>query len=233
MKRGMFFLIVLFLYSMSSSAQGRQAKTESHFVVKAGINFSNITVTDSGSIDKANVLTGFHAGLMADLPLASFFSFQGGLLFTSKGAKTEIGKPGDNLYIKTTSNPLYIEIPLNFIAKIPIGFTKLVVGAGPYGAIGISGKNNTETQAVGSATVYSNKDIVFDGDSNATPSNYGFGNLKRFDYGVNVLSGLEFSRFTLLANYGIGLTNIKLGSSNTMNDKYKYRVLSFSLGIKL
>ena len=233
MKRVLYFLIVLFLYSMPSYAQGRQGKNESNFVVKAGINFSNVTVNDNGSIDKANTLTGFHAGLLVDLPLASFFSFQGGLLFIVKGAKTEVGKSGDNIYVKTTSNPLYIEVPLYFVAKIPISISKLVVGVGPYGAIGVSGKNNTETQIVGSATVYSNKDIVFNGDSNATPSNYGFGNLKRFDYGVNVLAGLELTRFTMTANYGIGFTNINLGSSNTMNDKYKYRVLSFSLGIKL
>ena len=233
MKRVLYFLIVLFLYSMPSYAQGRQGKNESNFVVKAGINFSNITVTDNGSIDKANALTGFHAGLLVDLPLASFFSFQGGLLFTVKGAKTEIN--ADSVYskVKTTSNPLYIEIPLNLVAKIPIGFAKLIVGVGLYGAIGITGKNNVEIQLTNSASTYSNKDIVFDGDSNAIPSRYGFGNLKRFDYGANVLAGLELTRFTMTANYGIGFTNINLGSSNTMNDKYKYRVLSFSLGIKI
>ncbi len=225
--------IYMLLCTISIMAQGRMAKTESHFIVKAGLNFSNVTVTNDGRIDKANALTVFHAGLFADLPLSKFISFQGGLLYTGKGAKTEFGKAGDAVYIKTTSNPKYIEIPLYIVVKIPLGITKLFVGAGPYGAIAIGGKNNVEIQTPGNITAYSNKDIVFDGDSNTTPSSYGFGNLKRFDYGMNILGGLEFSRFTLTANYGIGFTNIYLGSNNTKSDINKYRVLSFSFGVKL
>lgn len=226
-------LVMVFLFLNAVNAQGRRAKVESHFIVKAGLNFSNVTVTDDGRIDKANALTAFHIGLFADLPLAKFLSFQGGLMYSGKGAKTELGKPGDNVYVKATSTPKYIEMPINLVAKLPLGFTKIVLGAGPYGAIGIGGSNNVELQSPGNPTVYSNKEIVFDGDSFTNPSPYGFGNLKRFDYGMNILGGLEFSRFTANINYGIGFTNIYQGASNNNSDKNKYRIISFSFGIVL
>ena len=233
MKKSLVYTCVCLLLAMQVNAQGRRAKVESYFIVKAGMNFSNVTATNDGRIDKANVLNAFHVGLLVDLPLAKFLSFQGGLLYTGKGTKTEVGKPGDLLYVKTTSNPMYIEMPLNLVAKLPLGFTKVVVGAGPYGAIGIAGSNNVEIQTTGNATAYSNKEIVFDGDSNTNPSPYGFGNLKRFDYGMNILGGLEFSRFTATVNYSIGFTNIFLGSSNTKSEINKYRIISFSFGIIL
>lgn len=214
------------------SGQGRSASLESHMQIRAGLNYSNITISDNGSVDNANTLNSFHAGVLVDLPLAKVLSFQGGLFYTGKGSKVEFGKPGDAVYVKGTSGPMYIELPIQLVGKIPLGFTKILLGAGPYAAIGITGKNKLEIQS-GGTTTYSNKDIQFSGDSATTPSIYGFGKLKRLDYGLNLLAGIEFSRFVLTANYGMGMTDIKEGNSNNDNDKNKYRVFALSFGLKL
>src|SRR5688500_9942767 len=74
--------------------------------LKAGVNLANITVTNSGSIDDTKQLTSFQVGVLADFPLgAKILSFQPGLIFTGKGAKTELGDPSSNQYYRATSNP--------------------------------------------------------------------------------------------------------------------------------
>ena len=232
MTKHCFFFIACIIFSGVLLAQGKVFKNRSSMQLKGGANFSNISISENGSVDKANTLSSFHLGVMVDLPLASILSFQGGLLYTGKGSKVEFGKPGDAVYVQGTSGPMYIEMPLQLVAKIPIVIGKIFVGAGPYGAIGITGKNKLTIQS-GGATTYSNKNIAFSGDSTVTPSIYGFGRLKRLDFGLNALAGIEISRFIFTANYGMGFADIKEGNINNDNDNNKYRVLSFSVGLKL
>lgn len=113
-------------------------------------------------------------------------------------------------------------------------YSKIYIGAGPYAAAGIAGKNKVETHIVGVVN-NSSKNIVYSNDNPTTSQeeNYGYGKLKRFDYGINALAGIEFPKFTLGANYGYGLVKINSGTDNTSNDKGKNRVVSLSLGIKL
>lgn len=65
---------------------------ESNFFIKGGVNMANVSITDNGKYDDANTLVSFHAGIMADLPISGWFSFQPGLLFTGKGSKTQSGQ---------------------------------------------------------------------------------------------------------------------------------------------
>jgi hypothetical protein len=72
------------------------------------------------------------------------------LVFTGKGSKIEIGRPSENLYIKQTSNPFYIEVPANFVIKLPFNSeSHFFVGAGTLWAIGIAGKAKTDGTALG------------------------------------------------------------------------------------
>lgn len=230
--KSVFILLILVSSHLLLQAQGRRGKNESTMRIKAGVNYANITTTENGSVDKSNTLSSFHAGVMVDLPIAGILSFQGGLLYTGKGSKVEFGQPGDAVYAKGSSGPMYIEMPIQLVVKIPVVIGKIYVGAGPYGAIGITGKNKLEIQS-GGTSVYSNKNIVYSGDEGTTPDVYGFGRLKRWDYGVNAVAGIEFSRFVIGANYGMGLADIKEGNNNNDNDQNKHRVLSFTLGLKL
>lgn len=235
MKKLFLSIAAVSLTTFGLMAQSKISPNHAGFIIRAGVNFANISVTDNGRVDKANELTSFHAGIGYDAPLSDYFSLQPGLIFTGKGAKTQLGKETDNFYYKATSNPMYLELPVNIVGKIPIGeYSKIYIGAGPYAAAGIAGKNKVETHIVGVVN-NSSKNIVYSNDNPTTSQeeNYGYGKLKRFDYGINALAGIEFPKFTLGANYGYGLVKINSGTDNTSNDKGKNRVVSLSLGIKL
>lgn len=205
--------------------------------IKAGINLANISVTDNGRVEEANQLTSFHVGLVADMPLGSVLSFQPGILFTGKGAKTQSGDASTNNYSKATTNPYYIEVPANLVFKAPIGSSaKLFVGAGPYLGVGIGGKSKIEIvrPLVGKTEI--ERDIEFSNDDPTTfneEEGAGFGVMRRFDYGLNGMAGIEGKSIVLGVNYGLGLAKLQSGANNNEDDKNKHRVLSLSIGFKL
>ncbi len=125
--------------------------------------------------------------------------------------------------------------PFNLVLKTPTGPIKLFVGAGPYLAIGVSGKNKVDGKFLGNA-FHSEKQIKWSDDDPST-LNYeegsGFGIMKRFDYGINALGGIEMKSTILALNYGLGLAKLQSGSSSSSDEKDKHRVFSVMLGIKL
>jgi len=220
--------IILSITAFSVNAQSA--------VLKAGINLANVSVTDDGRVNEANMLTGFQVGISGDIPLGTkIISFQPALLLTSKGSKTESGNPG-GFYSKATTNPFYIEIPLNLVFKAPISkTTKFFVGAGPYGAVGIGGKTKIQNTTPLTEQNY-DKDIEFSNDDPTTldyEEGAGFGIIKRFDYGLNGTAGIEGKSMILGINYGLGLAKLQSGSNNSVDNNNKHRVLSFTLGFKL
>lgn len=228
--------IIVYAALLLSNVAIAQTKNLLHSTVfvKAGYNMANITKDNNGNVDKSNQLSSFHVGLMSDLPITPFVSIQAGLLFTGKGAKTEFGQPGQIGYYKATTNPMYVEMPVSFVGKIPLGLSKapkVLFGAGPYVAMGVAGKNKTEYQAPG-VVVYGEKNIEFDSD-NTNSNSVGYPRMKRLDYGLNLLTGIEFSRLNLTVNYGYGLAKLIPGTNDNSNDKGKNRVLALSVGIKL
>ena len=235
MKKNILLLTATSVLALTSMAQVAPSTNKGGLILKGGVNLANITITDNGSVDDAKGLTSFHAGAILDLPLTSGLSLQPGLLFTGKGSKTQQGQETSASYYKATSNPMYVELPVNFVGKIPMtGESNFFFGAGPYVAMGVAGKNKAEGKVFGASFKREN-DIVFSNDDPTTSQeeNAGYGKLKKFDYGFNVLTGVDFGKFSLGANYGYGLAKINSGSTNTADDKNKNRVLSFSLGIKL
>ncbi|HEX8461547.1 MAG TPA: porin family protein [Segetibacter sp.] len=235
MKKGIFSVAVASLFTMGAMAQVKPTTNPGNFIVKGGLNLANISITNEGKVDNANAYSSFNVGFAFDVPLSEYASFQSGLLYTGKGSKREYGKPGQIGYTKLSTNPMYLELPVNIVGKLPLTNTiKVFLGGGAYGAMGITGKNKFERN-LAAGSIYSDNNIKFSNDDPTTSQEEGqsFNSYKRFDYGLNALGGLEFSRFTLGANYGLGLAKINSGTDNTANDRGKNRVWSFSLGIKL
>jgi len=203
--------------------------------IKAGVNLANVTISDNGSIDDAKTLTSFQAGVQADLPLTKFFSLQPGLFFTGKGAKTQVGNTNDATYYRASSNPMYIELPVNAVFKLPLSKgNNFFVGAGPYAAMGIAGKNKVEGKVFGVA-FNSSDNIKFSNDdpTTSTQEGAGIGIMRRFDYGFNGVAGIESDVLLLTVQYGYGLANIASEGNSNANDRNKHRVLSLTLGVKL
>jgi hypothetical protein len=220
-------IIALFTLSIACLSANSQ-------ILKAGVNLANISITNNGGVDENKTLSSFQVGLTGDVKLLPFIYFQPGILFTGKGSKTESGSTSDATYYRATTNPYYIEIPANFVVKAP-GPIKFFVGAGPYLAVGIAGHNTVDGKFLGTS-FHSEKDIEWSNDDPSTldyEEGAGYGILKRFDYGVNALAGVQFAHIVLGVNYGFGLAKLQSGSDSGADDNNKHRVLSFTVGIKL
>ncbi len=204
--------------------------------LKGGVNFSNISTTSDGSVNNANTLTTFNVGFIGDIPLADVFSIQTGLYLNGKGSKTEsyFGANQSADYYKVKFNPLYLELPANFVIKFPMdNASRFYAGAGPYIAMGIGGKV-TGTQNFAGVTSTYEKNIQFNNDDPTTSEqeDASVNKLRRFDYGVNFLAGVEVNRLMLGVGYQLGLAKIGSTQDNT-NDKNKYRIFSLNVGVRL
>jgi Outer membrane protein beta-barrel domain len=211
-----------------------QAQKSSAFL-NGGLNLANVSYNNNGNIDDANMLLSFHVGIQGDLPITSFLSLQPGLLFTGKGSKTQSGNTSDANYYRATTNPLYIELPVNLVFKAPVEKdVKFFAGAGPYVAMGIAGKRKADGKIFGIG-FSTNDNIEFSNDDPTTSGEEGagFGIMKRFDYGLNGTAGFEGKQMIFSVNYGLGLAKLQSGSDSNTDDKNKHRVISFSVGFRL
>lgn len=179
------------------------------FGLKAGVNLPNYHFSDyEGTTDMS---TNFHVTGYADVPVSPNFSIQPGVSLQGKGAKLESNDLGT-----FTQNTMWIEVPVNAVAKLPtMGAGHFYIGAGPYAAFGISGKNKWESEDGGSSV-----ENEFDFGKDGTQ--------KGFDAGVNFLAGYQLSNgVNIGAGYGLGLANI---APDNLDIKQNNRVLSFSVG---
>jgi hypothetical protein len=226
----------VFVLSIMSLFISTLAFSQVRFGVKGGLNLANISNTNSGGVDNGKTLPSFHVGVIADFGLSEILSLQPGVYYSGKGIKTETGKSGDPVYHKLTTSPQYIEVPINFVGKIPVGGNaRIFIGAGPYAGFGIAGKIKSSTQLNGGATTSTEVKIKWDDDTPFTSGdlNQGLDKLKRFDFGGNVLAGVEIGNFLVSAQYGIGFAKINSGGTNSADDKNKNRVFSVSIGYML
>jgi hypothetical protein len=226
-----FLAVVLLLATISFSTLAQK----SNAILRGGVNLANVSITDNGRVDDAKMLASFQVGLIGNIHVANILYFQPGLLYTGKGTKSQSGTEGSANWYKATTNPYYIEMPLNLILKSPTGPVKFFGGAGPYLAMGVAGKNKSEGAFLG-AGFKSEKNIEWSNDDPTTLNNEegaGFGIMKRFDYGLNGTVGLEGKSVVLSANYGLGLAKLQSGSNSSEDNNNKHRVLSFTLGFKL
>lgn len=211
---------------------------KSQIYVQGGVNLANISTSNSGSTQKNNMLTTFNAGIMGRSNASEAIALEAGLLLDGRGAKanTYITSSTDDNYIKTKFNPLYLEVPVNLIVRLPLqSKANIFVNAGPYIAMGIAGKSKVESKILGAVTNQTN-DIKFNNDDPSTnqQEDASYDKLKRFDYGVNLGAGFDLGKILLKANYGLGLAKINsTETDNSENDKNKYRTVSISVGIPL
>ncbi|MCH5597242.1 outer membrane beta-barrel protein [Niabella ginsengisoli] len=174
-----------------------------------------------GSVDASKSLNSFNAGVIGAIPLGSTFEIRTGLDFQSKGTESE----NSDGTITNKVNPMYLELPVNVAVMLPLNEKmKAYIGAGPYAALGLGGKLKTTTTVDGQTNTTS-RNINWGNDNPADPNEnstglqgtVGSGDFKRFDFGANIIAGLDFGKFGVHAQYGIGLTNTNPGRSNEDN----------------
>ena len=198
------------------------------FGLRAGVNFQNINGKDENGDKLDNkMLTGFNIGINAEIPIGVDYYFQPGLLYTVKGAKSEEVILGQTINGKIKIS--YLELPLNFLYKPQLGTGKLLLGFGPYVALGISGKATYEGggSSLDSDIKFKNKVMTTDSDD--------FFYLKPLEAGANLLAGYEFAnRVSFQLNAQLGLTKINPEYEGVYDDKTsaKNTVFGFSLGFR-
>ena len=194
-------LLAVIIATVYSTTIFAQSKTT--FGIRAGVNFQNLNGKDEAG-DKLDykLKTGFNAGLNAEIPVGIDFYLQPGLLFSTKGAKANVGDGQINLS--------YLELPVNFIYKPELGEGRMVLGFGPYAAYAINGKTKNP-----------DSDIEFGDQPNE---------LKRFDAGANLLAGYEFSnRLSFQLNAGLGL--LRLNNRDTDDNESSLTNTGFGVSL--
>lgn len=211
MKKGLLlFAAITFVAIGSLQAQG--------FGIRGGLNLQNLNGKDDGKSREMDLATRFHIGVDYQMEVAPDFYLAPGLLFSTKGAKTEDSRSVFGADFSSTTNISlnYLEVPINFIYKPELGAGKLIVAFGPYLAYGIGGKIKTEN------SVSSGGDSVTEKEEEDV--NFGSGDedhFKPFDMGANIGFGYELSGgLSLKLNAQLGLANIMIDgdSDNSMKN---------------
>lgn len=199
-KRKDILLLTAFLMLVSAAGYGQMSNTAlggTNFGVRAGVNFQNLNGKD-GDGDKLEnrMTTGFHVGVHAEIPVAADFYVQPGLLWSTKGARGEESELTDDVKVQLS----YLEIPVNFLYKPVLGQGRLLLGVGPYFAIGVGGKLKMGDME---------RNIEWEKEITAAQAISGTPYFRRSDAGANLLFGYELSNgLSAQLNAQLGLTNI-------------------------
>lgn len=179
--------------------------------VRAGANFSNVTMKDANDKKVDTKLNpGFHVGVTFDIPVADEFYVQPGALFNTKGFKTKSRSDFFDFEGESVQNAYYLEVPINFIYKPELGNGRMLLGAGPYVAYGLGGNWKVKGDLAGWEGSKDGKlefvNDLKDQSDDADKGVYG----KPFDAGANLLVGYEFAnKFSVQLNGQLGLMNIE------------------------
>jgi len=201
------------------------------FGILGGVNFQNINGKDnSGTKLENGLLTGFHAGVNVNIPMAPDFYFQPGLLFSVKGARNDFFSPptkaeGD---FETTTKLSYIEMPLNLLYRPQLGKGYMLLGFGPFIAYGLGGSENSDFLGLASyerSVKYKNKVTNF---TELLENAY----YRPFDAGANIFFGYELSLGVFIQlNAQLGLLKINPEYAGESDSKASYKNTGYGISI--
>ena len=181
--------IITLVALVAIAAQIVQAQ-KSKFGFTAGATLAKQTLKFEGASISFQSKIGFTAGVAGDIPMGKNFSFMPAINFVQKGSKSK------NDSYETTTNLNYIEIPFNFVYRIPGKSGHLFMGAGPSVAYGISGttKDNDTTEPMDEKVKFGSSEED---------------DIKPLELAANILLGYQFKNgFNIAANYNLGVNNI-------------------------
>ncbi|RFZ95032.1 PorT family protein [Mucilaginibacter conchicola] len=181
------------------------------FGIRGGIGFAKLSASNGNISVSTGSTTTFAAGVFADFKTGNNFSIQPALNYVGKGGN--VSDDGAEVDIKT----YYLQVPINVVYHVPAVFGHVYFGAGPYVAMGLSGKAKASD-----GTNSASEDIHFGS---------GADEFKKIDAGLNGIAGFEFKNgFLIGLNYDLGLTDI--GNDGTSEVSTKNRVFGVSIGFK-
>lgn len=191
-----FLAVILMSLTIFGNAQSYE-RSKISFAILGGVNFQSMNDKNAANNMDYQMITGYHIGVNAQIPIVPEFFFQPGLQLTTKGAKSTYGS------ISTTVHLTYIELPLNLVYKGLLGTGYVMVGFGPYFSYGIGGKVLTKGESISSESKIEFTNTVEITDPITVPY------YKPIDIGGNIFAGYEMAMgiFAQL-NTQLGMVNI-------------------------
>lgn len=222
-------LLAAMMFGIDSQAQ------EISYGAKAGYGFANLRTPKRADISNVSKIRTYHVATYIDLAFTEGFSLQTGLSVVGKGANIMVGDNTSGTYAEYRTNPYYLELPVNAVAKIQLGdiFDKcnIILGGGPYVAMGVGGKNKINGKVLNKKFA-TEDNILFSNDDQPVNSTNYYGEIKNYDFGLNALAGIEYHWATFNITYSYGAVNVNPGANLSPTDRMKNRTLSASIGVK-
>ena len=162
----------------------------------------------------------YHFGIVSKYAIKENFYITTDLLLSKKGfthSNSQIISQISGLSDSITDFKVslyFIEIPV--LAEFKVKFEKMNVlfGIGPYISYGINGKVSLDINSVSTDLNYSEKvrwskyNVNTDNIGESIVHDYGYSQIKRFDYGTSIRFGVEYNSIILNAEYKYGLANL-------------------------
>jgi hypothetical protein len=190
------------------------------FGVKGGFDLFNATLKYSdGTKENTKMIPAFNFGAYAYVSIAEEFFIRPELAFAEKGTKITDGN--------TKLHVSYLELPVSFLYKGAVSDGKVLVGIGPYIALGIGGKvkyNDGTTNTVKFKNKITENELM-------SETTY----MRPIDFGGKVYAGYELKNglfFTLETS--LGLTNaIPKVTDGTNDSSAKHVGFGLNVGYKI
>lgn len=219
MKKNIFLISCMLLFTGAFTMAQNAEKTS--FGILGGVNFQNLNgKSANGSALENDLIVGYHVGVNVRLPLAPEFFLQPGILLSTKGAKNV-----SNLSTMTTKLT-YVEVPLNFVYRGLLGKGHILIGLGPYVALGVGGNVNLESDALSLKSDIEFKNVVELTDPMLVPY------YRPLDVGGNIFFGYEMaSGIFLQLNAQLGMLKINPEYEILQNDESVIKNTGFGVSI--
>lgn len=164
------------------------------------------------------------AGIVAQFNLNKNLAIRSGVNYVQNGVVLKASVDGEtSMRLKLENNLHYIQIPVSLLVQLPVSSVKFYAGAGAFFNYAISGTTKSTVTYIdvdGEEVTETEKVDAF------KKSEDGGAGLKKTDYGVSALAGLQFGKFFANVGYQLSLSNI----ADTENGEYKNRGLQLTIG---
>lgn len=178
-------------------------------------------------------IAGFNINLIADYKINSNLTVHSGISLSQKGFKQDINfmiSPEIDSTAEIKSRLNYLEIPIYLQFNTNLNNSRVFYALGPFLSYGLDGKTTTSINGRNNVT-YSD-DNKFSKNKNylksALVKEYGYTDIKRFDYGIGTMFGFELNHILLSVSYQYSLQNLMI--EYYLDEKMSNSTVSVSIG---
>ena len=234
MKKLLLFSVILFSsYTIFS---------QNNIGISFGNNWSKMDVKNDGFEDRwINDISNYNFGIFYNRDLNNFMELQVDLNYQRKGFSQKVNEGSFIATSKLNVDLNYINVPVKLNSKIKIKDISILFGVGGYIGVGIHGDINSTVKTDLYTETYSTSDIWSKDPENGMGNPYstdpeelvyasGYLGLKRLDYGLVSMFGVDYKNIRLSFEYDLGLPNIQI--ENSYGSMFNHKSYNLSISYK-